>query len=123
MIKRILPTLTALSLALTLSLGMLTITAGNASAAAPGDPGSSAAAVKRCQSAEGQAVSESLGLNMGECVNFFAGQNTENISRVIIGLCGSPFSRAIIASSLGFAPFANKGACISTLGAFFRVRP
>ncbi len=119
MFKRIALLLTALTLALTLSLGMLAVTADGASAA-PSDPGSSADAVETCR--QFASFFEELGLNMGECVNFLAGQRTGNTSRFIVGICGSPLLRAETLDFLGLGPVANKGECVSTLQAFIRAQ-
>ncbi len=117
MIKRIALTLTTMSLALALALGLLAVTPDGAGAA-PREPGSSAKAAKICR--EFASELEEHGLNMGECVNLFAGGTTVNTSRFIVGLCGSPLVRETIARQLGLAPDANKGQCISTIQALFR---
>jgi hypothetical protein len=111
MLKRMLLTLTALTMALTLSLGMLAT--ADSAGAAPESPGSSRPAVEVCQSPEVQEEIAFLGITMGECVNVVAGLITENNSRFITGLCGVAFLR----EEMGFA---NKGQCISTLQAQIR---
>ena len=95
---------------------MLTVTAGDASAAAPNDPGSAAAAVQVCQRPDVQAELERRGLNMGDCVNFVAGEMTGNMSRLNVAMCGEERFREE-------AGFANKGECVSTLQAFSRAQP
>ena len=104
MLKRILLTLTALTMALTLSLGMLAVTAGEAGAAGPTNPGSSQQAAKECQERAAE-----FGLNVGECVNIVAGSMTGNDSRLDVGLCGFTSFQE---------PFGgNKGQCIKVLKA------
>jgi len=111
MIKRIALLLSALTLALTLSLGMLAT--ADSAGAAPERPGSSRPAVELCQSPEVREEIAFLGITMGECVNLVAGQITFNNSRFITALCGVNFIR----EGMGFA---NKGQCISTLQAQIR---
>ena len=107
MIKRMALLLTALTLALTLSLGMLAVSAGEAGAAGPRDPGSSQQAAKICQEIAAEGGS---GFNRGECVNFITGSGwmTGNPTRFVVGLCGFP-------SFEQEAVFANKGQCIKVL--------
>ena len=114
MIKRVALLLTALTLALTLSLGMLTVEAS----AAPAWPGSSAEAAKLCQDVASEFPEADF--NTGECVNFIASLRTGNTSRFIVGVCGSDFFREVFLESLGIDPNLNKGQCISMLQAFAR---
>ena len=120
MLKRMVLLLTALTLALTLSLGTMAVSSEGASAA-PEEPGSSRNAAEFCREFASE-LEERLGLNVGECVNIIAGQETGNVSRLIAGLCGSPLFRVLFAGFLGVEPFANKGECVSTLQAFVRAQ-
>jgi hypothetical protein len=91
------------------SLAVLTVLISSIAVAAPAsaqNENPNTYAVDFCRGLEEEGLLDALGITFGECVNIFAGLETQNINRAIAGFCGIDFFQAI---------FGNKGQCVSFL--------